>query len=72
MVYRGHVQNGAVVVDGAPGLPEGAEVRIELLPAEEQGTTLGQRLMKHCGKASGLPTDLARNHDHYLYGVPKK
>ena len=72
MVYRGRVQNGVVVVEGAPDLPEGAEVRVELLTAEEQGSTLGQRLMKFSGVLKGLPSDLARNHDHYLYGVPRK
>jgi hypothetical protein len=24
------------------------------------------------GKAENLPEDLAQNHDHYLYGLPKK
>ena len=24
------------------------------------------------GKAKGLPADSADNHDHYLYGVPKR
>jgi len=28
--------------------------------------------MKYAGVCKGLPSDLARNHDHYLYGVPKK
>ncbi len=72
MTYRGHIRNGVVVVDGAPVLPEGAEVQVVLLAAGDQGTTLGQRLMKYSGRAEGLPPDLARNHDHYLYGAPKK
>ena len=72
MTYRGHVRNGVVVVEGAPVLPEGAEVSIVLLAADDRGSTLGQRLMKYSGKAEGLPSDLARNHDHYLYGTPKK
>jgi hypothetical protein len=72
MTYHGHVRNGVVVVDGALGLPEGAEVQVVVLAANDQGPTLGERLMKHSGKAEGLPADLARNHDHYLYGVPKK
>ncbi len=72
MVYHGHVRNGVVVVEGSPDLPEGAEVRVELLAAEEQCSTLGQRLMRFSGVLRGLPSDLARNHDHYLHGVPKK
>jgi hypothetical protein len=33
---------------------------------------LGEKLMQYAGKAKGLPSDLARNHDHYLHGTPKK
>ena len=29
-------------------------------------------LGKWAGKAEGLPSDLAENHDHYLHGAPKK
>jgi len=79
MVYRGHVEKGMVVLDDPVTLPEGTEVRIELsndgptTPSlDENGETLGQKLLKHAGKAIGLPSDLAVNHDHYLYGTPKK
>jgi hypothetical protein len=61
MVYRGRVKNGVVVLDSPGVLPEGAEVRIEIVPAEsegplldEQGQTLGQKLMKYAGRAVGL------------------
>jgi len=79
MIYRGHVQNGVVVFDDSVTLPEGAEVRVELeSPApqtaakDEPGQTLGRKLLKHAGKVTDLPADAARNHDHYLYGTPKK
>jgi len=79
MIYRGHVKNGVVVLDASAALPDGAEVRVELVlpdtPApilDEQGQTLGQRLMKFAGRAVGLPEDAAANHDHYLYGTPKQ
>ena len=79
MTYRGKVQKGVIVVDGPVALPEGAEVYVELVRAngeeallDENGRTLGQKLMKYAGKAVGLPSDAARNHDHYLYGSPKK
>ena len=80
MIYHGHVRNGVVVVDEAATLPEGTEVRIEVLlavPSERLAShgndrTLAEKLLKHAGKALGLPTDAARNHDHYLYGTPKR
>jgi hypothetical protein len=79
MVYRGHVEKGVVVLDDLVTLPEGLVVRIEPSTGvadaallDENGQTLGQKLMKHAGGAIGLPTDLAVNHDHYLYGTARK
>lgn len=79
MVYRGRVKNGVVVLDPPGALPEGVEVRVEIVPAEsegplleEQGQTLGQKLMKYAGRAVGLPEDAAAQHNHYLYGTPKR
>jgi hypothetical protein len=79
MVYNGHVEKGVVVLDDSVSLPEGLRVHIEPLPAGKveaatggSAETLGQKLLKHAGKAVGLPPDLAENHDHYLYGTPKK
>lgn len=34
--------------------------------------SLLERLAKVKGKAPGLPADASINHDHYLYGAPKK
>src|SRR5687767_2479029 len=64
----GTVQNGVIVIDTGVALPEGARVKVLL----DNGTTLAQRLQKFKGCAQGLPDDLAQNHDHYLYGTPKK
>ena len=79
MVYRGHVEKGVVVLDDPVTLPEGLEVTIGLSDVgaagptlDESGETLGQKLLKHAGKAVGLPADLAVNQDHYLYGTPKQ
>lgn len=79
MTYRGHVANGVVVLDEPVTLPEGLAVIVEPSPAgkqesarDEHTETLGQRLLRHAGKAKGLPQDMAENHDHYLYGTPKK
>lgn len=79
MIYRGHVKNGTVVLDPPDALPDGVLVRIEVVPSQpeeplldEEGQTLGDKLMKFAGRAVGLPEDAARNHDHYLYGAPKR
>lgn len=79
MVFHGRVQGGVIVPDSPVALPEGAQVRIEFVESaeeepllDEHGQTLGQRLLKFAGKAKGELTDLAHQHDHYLYGTPKK
>jgi hypothetical protein len=78
MVYDGHVEKGVVVVDDLVTLPEGIKVRVEVLPREGQGTeaeavpTLYDQLAPLVGAAKGLPSDLARNPDHYLHGQPRK
>jgi hypothetical protein len=65
---HGTVQNGVIVLETNLSLPEGTRVKVLL----DDGTTLAQRLQKFKGCAQGLPDDLAENHDHYLYGTPKK
>jgi hypothetical protein len=72
VVYQGHIQNGVVVLDEASNLPEGTKVQVALVPAGAEGATLGERLLKFAGRLEGLPPDLARNHDHYSHGAPKK
>ena len=78
MVYRGHVKNGMVVLDDPCLLPEGAAVQIHVIPSAEpdagvaEAPSLYERLKSVVGQAQGLPPDASVNHDHYLYGVPKK
>ena len=75
MVLEGQVQNGQIVLDNAALLPEGAKVRVEVLvaaPSSTPGPSLYERLKPFEGILEGLPEDAALNHDHYLYGAPKK
>ncbi|MEN6407319.1 MAG: hypothetical protein ABFC77_12715 [Thermoguttaceae bacterium] len=66
------------MVDDAVVLPEGLVVKIEPSVTLEEpvrdahGETLGQKLLKHAGRAVELPSDLAERHDHYLYGTSRK
>ncbi len=78
MTYRGHVKNGVVVLEDGAALPEGVAVRVQPLKPVPGGKrrksreTLGERLMKFAGSVQGLPSDMARNHDHYIHGTPRK
>lgn len=78
MTYRGRIKNGVVVLEEDVSLPDGTEV--DVIPREgdrtndeeTDGPTLNERLKEIIGAADGLPPDAALNHDHYLYGTPKK
>ena len=70
MTYRGHIENGSVVLDEAVVLPEGTKVRVE--PLSESGKTLAERFNDLIGCVSDLPSDMAENHDHYIHGTPKR
>lgn len=73
MTYRGKVQSGTIVLEKGADLPEGALVRIELLPDEEstpESTPDPLLEMTSLAVETGIP-DLATNVDHYLYGHPK-
>jgi hypothetical protein len=78
MTYRGRVKNGVVVLDGPARPPDGAEVSVRLLkPARRRRSargpkTLYERMKPFIGIASDLPPDFSANHDHYLYGTPKR
>jgi hypothetical protein len=77
MTYRGHIQNGTVVLDEPAALPDGVEVEIVICPEKTVSRdaaprTLHERLKPFIGIANGLPSDASKNLDHYLYGSPKK
>ena len=73
MTYKGTVTNGVVVLEDPKALPDGTVVTVEPTPErKEDGDSLAAMLLRHAGKGRGLPTDLARNHDHYLHGTRRK
>jgi hypothetical protein len=71
MTVSGHVEGGVVVLEEGCALPEGTKVRIDVVVdaavLDDEGRTLGEKLMRHAGRADGLPSDLSVNHDRYLY-----
>ncbi len=71
MELEGVVHNGVIVLDAAAALPEGMRVRITPTTPETP-KPFGERYAKFKGAASGLPTDLAEQHDHYRLGTPKR
>ena len=75
MTYQGRVSNGVVVLENGATLPDGTVVRVEAVVSPqgaEAQSSWADELLELAGSAQGLPSDLARNHDHYLYGTPKR
>jgi len=77
VVYRGRVRNGKIELDETTRLPEGAEVDVTVRQDQDAGDdgevpTLYEQLADVIGTVPDLPEDLSVNHDHYLYGVPKR
>lgn len=71
MAYKGHVRNGAIVLDEPINLPGCAVVSFEIAMVEvvkndHETPTLAERLASVIGKAEGLPADGSENHDAYL------
>ena len=72
----GRVVNGTVVLDQPGKLEDGTEVRVRPVTkpemAQDNNGSLSEMLLSFAGVIEGLPQDMALNHDHYLYGLPKK
>ena len=51
MMYRGHVEHGVVVLDGAASLPEGEAVSVRPVRARRHGGSPGSAhaILKHAG-----------------------
>lgn len=78
-IHYGRVINGEIVLNDPNALPDGTRVTVRLLKGKRrptkgkgQSSSLLERLKPVIGVARGLPKDLAKNHDHYLHGLPKK
>lgn len=69
MSVTGKIVNGSVVLPPGTKLPEGAEVKIETITADDPFLAAVERLAK---PRPHLPKDYALNHGHYLRGEPKK
>src|SRR4051812_36058626 len=74
MVYRAHINNGAAVFDEPAKLPEGSAVLVQPVePAATQPTvTPGELFRDVAGRGKDLPSDGSAQHDHYIYGTPKR
>ena len=71
MTYRGKVRNGVVELPSDANLPEGAEVRVEVIESSRvDGERDSAYSIGELAVDTGVP-DLSVNLDHWLYGHPK-
>ncbi len=71
MTLEGTFQNGVIVLDQPEQIPEGTRVRVVVEDEDRTESPLAS-LLKYAGMVKDLPPDFAAQHDHYLYGTPKR
>ena len=77
MTYKGHIKNGVVVLDEQVNLPDGTQVRVEAVGTVHEDEPSSQPMLTEIfkdiiGKGEGLPSDGSEQHDHYIYGTPRR
>jgi len=67
----GKIKDGMVVLSPGTKLPEGAEVKVEVLLSSAQDPLVAA-VEKFAKPRPHLPADYALNHGHYVAGEPAK
>jgi hypothetical protein len=70
MSFTAIVENDTIKLPPGVHLPDGTEVCIE--PKAPVGRSVAERYAALAGAAEDMPSDLARNLDHYIHGHAKK
>lgn len=75
-ILKAHFDGKVIVPEEPVDLPTGRilEVRVEPVEPPQRPKTALEKLVELAEKfpAGGLPPDAAAQHDHYLYGTPKR
>jgi hypothetical protein len=71
MTLHGTLNNGLIVLDEPAPWPEGTRVEVVVQVADKK-LTLAEKLLRHAGTVSDLPSDMADQHDHYIHGTSKR
>ena len=75
--FIAHTDGKVLLPDEPVDLSAGARYHVSIAPVvekeEEDSRSVWKLLLSMAGTAKGdYPTDLAKNHDHYLHGRPKR
>jgi hypothetical protein len=71
MSYQGIIKNGQIMLTPDATLPEGAAVTVDVQPGQPPIADFAKELLK-LSKIRDWPTDMSRNHDHYIHGLPRR
>lgn len=63
------VENDTIKLPPGVHWPDGT--RVILSPEPSTARSLAARYASLTGLADDMPSDLARNHDHYIHGAPR-
>jgi len=66
-----HFDGKVIIPDEPVQLPIGQRLHVRVELAED-GPARFADLLRFTAELEGAPTDLAAQHDHYLYGSPKR
>ena len=73
MTVNAHFDGKVIVPDEPLDLRPNQALRVQIEPIEDEGEDSALAwIVAHAVESDALPTDLADQHDHYLYGRPKK
>ncbi len=76
IALKGHFDGKVIVPDEPLNLPVGEKLQITLKRARKSKKSKRQSALQwmadHALADDGSAADLAHEHDHYLYGTPKK
>ena len=78
ITIEGAFKNGLIVPDQPVKLAEGTRLRIQLTPCNGEikscagAADVADPILEVIGIGSSGVRDGAENHDHYIYGLPKK
>ena len=86
VAVKAHFDSKVIVLDEPVDLPKGKPLLVQIdvvqppkppKPAKKpkrrrKGQSVWNWLAENAVDDANLPTDLAHQHDHYLYGTPKK
>ena len=76
IAINAHFDGKVIVPDEPLDLPRDQALIVRIEPAPGNGQRDADSVLtwlaEHASDGPNLPSDLSHQHDHYLYGVPKK